>query len=75
MPRMNGHEFLDQVRSDPNLKDLVVFVLTTSDAPQDIDRAYDHNVAGYMLKSISGSSVGDALQLIDRFAHLVELPS
>ena len=30
MPRMNGHEFLKELRSDPSLKKMVVVVLTTS---------------------------------------------
>ena len=75
MPRMNGHEFLDIVRADPKLTDLVVFVLTTSDAQQDKDQAYRQHVAGYMLKSISGPSVVEAIRMIEQFAQVVELPS
>ena len=75
MPRMNGQEFLAEVRADPALSDLVVFVLTTSDAPRDKAMAYKHNVAGYILKTIHGPSIGDILQMIDRFARVVELPS
>jgi hypothetical protein len=41
------------VRADPVLSDLVVFVLTTWDAPRDKAVAYKRNVAGYVLKSIS----------------------
>src|SRR3982751_3166509 len=36
MPMMNGIEFLKEIRSDENLKDTVVFVLTTS--PRDEDK-------------------------------------
>jgi CheY-like chemotaxis protein len=75
MPRMNGHEFLDEMRADPALNNLVVFVLTTSDAPRDKAEAYKHHVAGYILKSISGPSVGEILKMIDQFARVVELPS
>jgi CheY-like chemotaxis protein len=32
MPRMNGFEFLEAIRSDDELSQTVVFVLTTSDA-------------------------------------------
>jgi len=31
MPRMDGHSFLKEVRSDPNLKDATVFIFTSSD--------------------------------------------
>jgi CheY-like chemotaxis protein len=75
MPRMNGLEFLDEVRVDPALQDLVVFILTTSDAPRDMIEAYKRNVTGYILKSISGPSVGEALELIRRFVQIVKLPT
>src|ERR1700724_1143878 len=33
MPRMNGFEFLEEIRRDKALHDAVIFVLTTSDSP------------------------------------------
>ncbi|MEZ5931553.1 MAG: response regulator [Alphaproteobacteria bacterium] len=74
MPRMNGHEFLETIRADPKLTDLVVFILTTSDAPRDKEQAYQRHVAGYMQKSMSGPSVKEAIQMIQQFAHVVDLP-
>ena len=50
MPRMNGIEFLDELRRDPELRTTVVFVLTTSDAPGDVQAAFAHCVAGYFCK-------------------------
>src|SRR3989338_8902166 len=46
MPRMNGFEFLQTLRTDPDLKDEVIFVLTTSDDESDRTRAYHENIAG-----------------------------
>jgi len=43
MPRMSGLEFLEIIRSDPALKKSIVFMLTTSNADQDIVAAYEHN--------------------------------
>jgi len=54
MPRMNGFEFLHEVRRDKAICDAVVFVLTTSDSEADRDRAYQAGVAGYMVKSKVG---------------------
>ena len=75
MPRMTGLEFLDEVRCDAALRDSVVFVLTTSDAPQDICAAYDHQVAGYILKEDAYRSITDAVALLDTYSHTVVLPS
>lgn len=51
LPRMNGIEFLDELRRDAQWKDSVVFVLTTSN--RDYDRLVTNSqyVAGYLLKS------------------------
>ncbi len=50
MPGMNGFEFLKKIRSNPALASTVVFVLTTSDDNSDRAKAYNENIAGYLLK-------------------------
>ena len=50
MPRMNGHEFLAELRQDSVLSDTKVFVLTTSESQKDMDRAIDMNIEGYLSK-------------------------
>src|SRR5690242_6460873 len=37
MPRMNGFEFMEEIREDDNLHESVIFVLTTSD--NEVDRS------------------------------------
>ncbi len=55
MPRMDGHEFLKELRADRELARLPVVVMTTSDEPKDIARAYEQGVAGYFLKPVAFS--------------------
>lgn len=50
MPLMNGLELLKEVRNDVNLKDNIVFILTTSPREEDKHLSYQLNVAGYFLK-------------------------
>ena len=75
MPRMGGLEFLEKIRSNENFKKLVVFILTTSDAPSDIASAYEHNVAGYIVKEDSRNSYRETLVMIKAYSELVVLPS
>ena len=75
MPRMDGHEFLREIRDDPSLKNVVVFILTTSDNQFDIDSAYDRNVAGYLVKEGSEDNLQEKIAMIERFSSLVVLPS
>ena len=74
MPRMNGIEFLDAVRADPALSRTIVFVLTTSDREEDKVAAYEHNVAGYILKSRAGEDFLEVVKLLRVYWRLVEFP-
>jgi CheY-like chemotaxis protein len=75
MPRMDGFEFLKVLREDPEIKASIVFVLTTSELDEDRVKAYDANVAGYIVKSEAGEGFIDAIRLRDLYWRIVELPS
>ena len=64
MPRMNGHEFLDEIRSDSKLRRLPVFVMSTSDRVTDVNRAYDHCVTGYVIKPFSMQETYDTIEAL-----------
>ena len=74
MPRMNGIELLRKIRQSENLRDSIVFALTTSNDEQDKIDAYDLNVAGYMLKTDMGTSFTRAISMIDNYWKVVEFP-
>ena len=74
MPRMNGFEFLQAIRSDEILKPTVVFILTTSGSEVDRARAYNENIAGYMVKDKVGPQFSKLFQLLNNYASVVYLP-
>ena len=74
MPRMNGLEFLEALRSDPELTHAVVFVLTTSKSDEDIMAAYREHVAGYLLKQRMDSDFMQVISLLDHYWRIIELP-
>lgn len=74
MPRMNGIEFLTELRADPDLAPTPVVVLTTSDDERDRVDAYQLNVAGYILKPLTFGSFVEAMARLDRYWSLVEMP-
>ncbi len=75
MPRMNGLEFLEEIRHDPKLHDTIVFVLTTSDDDLDVFRAYEKHVSGYLLKSKVGEDFVHLVGMLKHFVIMVQLPS
>ncbi len=50
MPRADGFEVLEWLRAQARLKRLLVVVMTSSDEPQDIDRAYDLGANSFLKK-------------------------
>ncbi|MGV2841993.1 response regulator [Vibrio cyclitrophicus] len=74
MPRMDGMEFLSAIRSDANLSDIVVFVLTTSQLDEEISAAYKKNIAGYIVKSSSNQDYKQLIRFLENYWNIVELP-
>lgn len=75
MPRMNGIEFLQTIRKDPELRRSVVFVLTTSARDEDMMAAYDEQIAGYLLKSRAGRDFVELIAMLDAYWRIVEFPN
>lgn len=74
MPRMNGLEFLRELRADPELAGTPVVVLTTSDDERDRVDAYNLNVAGYILKPVTFLNFVEAMATLNKYWTLVEMP-
>jgi len=60
MPVMNGHEMLEHLRADPNLKSIPVIMLTARCEPQDIAAASALGISDYVTKPF------DFMQLMDK---------
>ena len=50
LPKMSGIEFLRELRSDPELKDQRIIVLTSSNEPKDRAAAFEYDVDDYIVK-------------------------
>jgi CheY-like chemotaxis protein len=74
MPRMNGIEFLRELRKDPELSATSVVVLTTSNDERDKVDAYNLNIAGYLVKPVTFDSFCELMVALNKFWTLVELP-
>ena len=61
LPKKDGREVLEDIKSDPDLRYIPVVVLTSSQAEQDILRAYDLHANCYVTKPVD----------LDQFIHVV----
>ena len=74
MPKMNGIEFLRELRADPELQHVTVVALTTSNADRDRLEAYKMNVAGYLLKPVTFQQFAEVMATINKYWALMEMP-
>ena len=69
MPRMNGHEFLVELRGNAELAHIPVFITTTSSMDVDRQDADTLGVSGYILKPLdfeTGADLSDSLSLLEK---------
>lgn len=74
MPRMNGFEFLDALRSGDCHADAPVFILSTSNDTRDRRSAYARHVAGYICKDRLSADYADLANLVRSYCRLVTPP-
>jgi len=76
LPRKDGREVLEEIKSDGSLKLIPVVVLTTSESEEDITRAYDLNANCYITKPVNLKQFIRVMNSIEDFwLTIVKLPS
>jgi CheY-like chemotaxis protein len=75
LPRKDGREVLQDIKSDPALRHIPVVVLTSSQADQDIIRAYDLHANCYVTKPVDFEQFIHVVRTIENFwFSIVKLP-
>ncbi|GAA6615729.1 response regulator [Scytonema sp. NUACC26] len=74
MPKMGGIEFLQELRSDAQLRATPVVVMTTSNQDKDRVEAYNLNVAGYILKPVTFNNFIELMATLNKYWTLCEMP-
>ena len=73
MPRKDGREALKEIKSDPNLRQIPIVVLTTSKA--EIVRTYDLGVSSFIAKPVGFTSLVEIIKTLGKYwFDIVELP-
>jgi CheY-like chemotaxis protein len=57
MPRKSGFEVLEWIKSDGVMKRIPVVIVSSSDQPDDIDKAYEYGANAYMIKPVDFRAV------------------
>ena len=76
LPKYDGRQLLEQIKSDPELSHIPVVVLTTSSAEEDILRSYKLHANAYIPKPVSIGEFVEVIRSLGNFWFTVAaLPS
>lgn len=76
MPRKDGREALQEIKSDPELRDIPVVVFTTSKAEEDIYKSYKLGVNSFITKPVTFDNLIQVMQTLGKYwFEIVELPN
>ncbi|MFD6896893.1 response regulator [Rhodococcus sp. NPDC060086] len=76
LPKYDGRQVLEKIKSDPDLAPIPVVVLTTSSAEEDILRSYRLHANAYVTKPVDLDQFIKAVKQIDEFfVQVVRLPT
>ena len=67
MPRKGGHEVLEWLKAQPQLRRIPVVMLTSSKDPADVNRAYDHGVNSYLVKPLSFDGLNEIARALNLY--------
>lgn len=75
MPRKDGREALEEIKSDPDLRSIPIVVLTTSKQEEDILRSYDVGANSYVTKPVTFNGLVEVMKSLGQYwLEIVELP-
>lgn len=75
LPKYDGRQVLEQIKSDPDLAQIPVVILTTSAAQEDVLRSYRLHANAYVTKPVELDEYMAAVRQIDEFfLTVVRLP-
>ena len=76
LPKKDGREILADVKADPDLRQIPVVILTTSEDPRDIWKTYELQANCFVTKPVDMEQFTKALECLGEFWFtLVRLPT
>ena len=74
MPRLGGLDVLNVVKHEPRLAHIPIFVLTTTDNPNELDLCYTRGASACLIKPVDYGSYGIMIQRLAEFLLTARLP-
>ncbi|MCM4156450.1 response regulator [Gramella sp. AN32] len=73
MPKINGTEFLEMLKSKPELRHIPVIILTTSENHKDLMECYKIGISGYIVKPLKYEDYVEKIRVVFDYWRINEL--
>lgn len=73
MPEMDGIEVLERIKSNEDVKNLPVIMLTTTDDPREVEKCYDLGCNIYITKPVDFIKFAETLKRLGLFIQVVKV--
>lgn len=67
MPKLDGLDVLAWIRTQPQFANIPIIMLTNSNEPKDVDRAYRLKVTSYLLKGAKMADFEQAMRVVLKY--------
>jgi CheY-like chemotaxis protein len=75
MPRKDGRQALEEIKSNPDLRRIPVVILTTSKTEEDVLRSYDLGANSFITKPVTFDGLVEIVRTLGTYwFKIVELP-
>ncbi len=75
MPRKDGREALAEIKADPTLATIPVFVLTTSDEEEDVHTTYELGGSSFIKKPVTFEALMSLVSTLTRYEFQIVDPT
>jgi len=73
MPKLDGTEVLKKLKSDDELKDILIIMLTTTDDPREIEACYNLGCNIYITKPVDFTQFSEVLRRLGLFIQIIKI--
>jgi CheY-like chemotaxis protein len=73
MPKMDGIEVLKRIKSRPDLKEIPIMMLTTTDDPREVENCYELGCNVYITKPVEFHKFAELLKRLGLFLQVIKV--
>jgi CheY-like chemotaxis protein len=74
LPQLDGYQVLTRLKADARTRHIPVIILTTTDAPHEVERCYALGCNVFVTKPVDYEQFAEAIRILGLLVSIVQLP-